>query len=196
MTKKSTTKSAKSPAPATKAAPPTTPASVSSETKVPAAKTARARAKKAPAAAPASIGVAVEVAPAPAAAAAPAPVPAPAPVAPAPAVQPEEAKSLVVAALSVAAAPKPVAAKPVITTITACIDVGFGNTLYLRGEGPGLSWDQGVAMECVSADQWQLTIAESARPLVVKFLINDQTWSVGPDYTVSSGANVTIAPQF
>src|SRR5579872_5239985 len=38
-------------------------------------------------------------------------------------------------------------AEPV--TIEAKIDVGFGNTLYLRGEGPGLSWTQGVPLTCV-----------------------------------------------
>jgi hypothetical protein len=197
MTKKSTNKSAKSPAPATKATPATTPASVSSETKAFAAKTPRARTKKTPAAAPAPATVAVEVAPAPVAIAVPAaPAPAPAPVAAPTPVPAEEAKSLVVAALTVAAAPKAVTAKPVVTTLTACIDVGFGNTLYLRGEGPGLSWDQGVPMDCISSDQWQLTLPESARPLVVKFLINDQTWSVGPDYTVPAGTHFTIAPQF
>ena len=142
--KKSTTKSAKSPAPATK---PT-----------------RAPAKKA-AAAPAAPAVPV---------------------------------ALAVAALSVAApkAVKPVATKPVTTTIRACIDVGFGNSLYVRGEGPGLSWDKGVLMECRGQDQWQVTLGESSRPFLVKFLVNDQTWSTGPDYTVPSGVSLTLAPQF
>ena len=35
-------------------------------------------------------------------------------------------------------------AKPV--TIEAKIDVGFGNALYMRGEGLGLSWTQGVPL--------------------------------------------------
>jgi hypothetical protein len=34
-------------------------------------------------------------------------------------------------------------AKPV-TTIEAKIDVGFGNNLFVRGEGPGLSWEKGT----------------------------------------------------
>lgn len=84
----------------------------------------------------------------------------------------------------------------VVTTISANVDVGFGNTLYLRGEGPGLSWEKGVRMECVADDRWSLALGESARPFVFKFLINDQTWSVGPDYTVSSGTTVMLSPTF
>src|SRR5690606_12500637 len=34
------------------------------------------------------------------------------------------------------------------TVIVAKIDVGFGNALYLRGDGPGLSWSKGVPMDC------------------------------------------------
>ena len=84
----------------------------------------------------------------------------------------------------------------VVTTISANIDVGFGNALYLRGEGPGLSWDKGVRMECVADDRWSLALGESARPFVFKFLINDETWSAGPDYTVSAGTTVTLTPTF
>src|SRR5688572_15731204 len=84
----------------------------------------------------------------------------------------------------------------VVTTISAGVDVGFGNALYLRGEGPGLSWDKGVRMECVSDDRWSLALGEAGRPFVFKFLINDETWSAGPDYTVSPGTTVTLAPTF
>lgn len=145
-TKKTTTKSAKSPAPATKSV--------------------KSTAKKSPvAAAPAAVA---EVSPA----------------------------AVAVAALSAVAAPKPVATKAVTTTITACIDIGFGNALYVRGEGPGLNWEKGVLMECRGNDQWQIALGESSRPYLLKFLVNDLTWSTGPDYTVPSGVSLTLAPQF
>jgi hypothetical protein len=91
---------------------------------------------------------------------------------------------------------KPVATKPVVTTITAEIDIGFGNSLYLRGEGAGLSWDKGLLMTCVSDNQWQLSLGESARPIIFKFLVNDLSWSVGEDYTVAAGGSVTFVPTF
>jgi hypothetical protein len=90
----------------------------------------------------------------------------------------------------------PVAAKTVVTTIAARIDIGFGNFLYVRGEGPGLSWDQGLLMTCVGPDLWQVTLGESARPFVFKFLVNDLSWSTGPDCTQASGSSLTFVPEF
>lgn len=91
---------------------------------------------------------------------------------------------------------KAVATRPVTTTITAQIDIGFGNALYLRGEGPGLSWDRGLLMTCVADNQWQAALSESARPVVFKFLVNDLTWSAGEDYTAPVGAAVVLTPTF
>jgi hypothetical protein len=165
--KKSTAKSKVSPAPATKPAP--APASP------------KARAPKVPAKAPAKPKVK-----------APAPTPAAAPVAPPAAPAPVRA-----ALAPVAPAPVPAAARrPVVTTITARINIGFGNTLHLRGEGPGLSWDRGVPMECIAADLWRLNLGESARGYTFKVLVNDLTWNSGPDYTVASGGVVNLTPTF
>jgi hypothetical protein len=84
----------------------------------------------------------------------------------------------------------------VVTTISANADVGFGNALYVRGEGSGLSWEKGLRMECVSDDRWTLALGESARPFVFKFLINDEIWSVGDDYVVAPAASITLTPTF
>jgi hypothetical protein len=94
------------------------------------------------------------------------------------------------------AAVKSVVTKPVVTTITAKIDVGFGNALFVRGEGAGLSWEKGLAMECVASDLWRIVLAESARAYTFKFLINDTTWSAGPDFTAACGTSVTLTPEF
>ena len=171
--KKSTAKSKVSPAPATKPAP--APASP------------KARAPKVPAKAPAKPKVKAP-APKPAPAAAPAAAPVAPPAAPAP----------VRAALApVAPAPVPsTARRSVVTTITARINVGFGNALHLRGEGPGLSWDRGLPMECIAADLWRLNLGESARGFSFKVLVNDLTWNSGPDYTVASGGVVNMTPTF
>ena len=91
---------------------------------------------------------------------------------------------------------KAVAASAVATTITAQIDIGFGNALYIRGQGPGLSWDRGALMNCVADDRWQITLPESARPVLFKFLVNDLSWSAGEDYTAAPGAKVTLTPTF
>ena len=92
--------------------------------------------------------------------------------------------------------PMPVKPKRVDTTITALIDVGFGNSLFIRGEGAGLSWDKGTPLDCVADDKWSITLGESARSVVFKFLINDTAWSAGDDYTVAPGTSITVTPVF
>ena len=99
----------------------------------------------------------------------------------------------VAAKTATAAAPKPVVSK---TVITAKIDVGFGNALHLRGEGPGLSWDSGVALECVSDSEWSITLTGATAPVVFKFLINDLNWSTGEDFVVEAGSSVVLEPLF
>ncbi|MBW8780609.1 MAG: hypothetical protein JF599_01800 [Verrucomicrobia bacterium] len=87
-------------------------------------------------------------------------------------------------------------AKPVVTLITANVDVGFGNALFIRGEGPGLSWDLGVPLNCLSDTQWSIKLPETSKPVVYKFLINDVTWSTGVDYVTEPGTKALLSPSF
>ncbi len=99
-----------------------------------------------------------------------------------------------------AAAPAPAPSVPVApvaeTVIEALVDVGFGNTLYLRGEGPGLSWETGVVMQCVSDDKWSLTLENAASPVVFKVLLNDETWCAGEDFVAAAGSSTQVVPVF
>jgi len=88
------------------------------------------------------------------------------------------------------------AASAADTRIEAQIDVGFGNTLYIRGEGPGLSWERGIAMACTSDDRWAVSIPDASRPVVCKFLINDIVWNDGDDFVVMPGTSISFAPAF
>jgi hypothetical protein len=137
--------------------------------------------------------------------------PAPAPVKPAPAstsfaatksprAKTPKATTAVAAAPAVKGfAPVAIAPKPdtmVATTIVAQIDIGFGNILYVRGSGGGLSWDQGLPMENATADQWKITLGKTSKPVTYKFLVNDLTWSAGEDYVIEPGTTVTLVPSF
>jgi hypothetical protein len=82
------------------------------------------------------------------------------------------------------------------TVITARIDVGFGNSVFIRGDGPGLSWDKGMPLICASGDQWTISVQSASKPIVFKFLLNDEIWSVGGDYSATPGATVTLSPAF
>jgi hypothetical protein len=113
------------------------------------------------------------------------------------------AKKTVVPAVSVKKAGSPVKKKkaivskePPATIIFAKIDIGFGNHLYIRGEGPGMSWDHGMAMDCVGTGLWTTSVKNAATPVVFKLLVNDLSWSTGPDFVAEPGQSLTIDPSF
>lgn len=118
-------------------------------------------------------------------------------VAKAPVVSPAKASVTIAKASSLTKAPlvKTTAAKQAVTVISASVDVGYGNTLFIRGEGAdGLSWDVGVALDCVN-DIWTLSLP-AKKSVTYKFLINDVSWSGGDDYITAAGAKVTQYPSF
>ena len=86
--------------------------------------------------------------------------------------------------------------EPPATFISAKVEIGFGNHLYLRGDGPGLSWDKGVAMDCIGSDMWAATVKGAIAPVSFKVLVNDISWSTGQDYVVEPGQSVTVTPTF
>jgi hypothetical protein len=124
-----------------------------------------------------------------------APAPATKTTAPAPArkssIAPKIKKSS--AAPTPAVVVKPKASK---VTITAAIDIGFGNTLFLRGSGAGLSWEKGRALGWTTGGAWTLVLPAVDSPFAFKFLVNDETWSADPNYEAAPGDTVTVTPVF
>ena len=114
--------------------------------------------------------------------------------------KPAPASKLTKAPAKKTAAParkKPAAkSEPPATFISAQVDIGFGNHLYVRGTGPGLSWDRGVAMDCVGNGLWTVSIKQASAPVIFKVLVNDLSWSAGEDFSVEPGQSVTISPSF
>ncbi|MDR0742549.1 MAG: hypothetical protein LBE98_03740 [Puniceicoccales bacterium] len=82
-------------------------------------------------------------------------------------------------------------------SVIAKANIGFGNRLYIRGNGCGLSWDKGIAMKYTKDDrwQWERKNTPSKTNLEFKVLINDEIWSMGENYTVSNKNN-EICPTF
>lgn len=95
-----------------------------------------------------------------------------------------------------AAKKKSAAAEPPATFISAQIDIGFGNHLTIRGEGRGLSWDKGLVMDNVGHSLWTASISKATKPVTFKVLVNDLSWSIGPDYVVEPGQSITVYPSF
>lgn len=108
-----------------------------------------------------------------------------------------EAKVAAPVARKTVAAPvaKAVTATPVETTIEAKIDVGFGNRLFVRGQGAGLSWEQGTPLTCVDGKTWRWT-GSAQEKLTFKLLLNDAIWAKGEDVVVAPGKRAEITPAF
>jgi len=124
------------------------------------------------------------------------PAPATKTTAPAPARLSTAAPRLAKAAVS--AAPPVAMSKPraADVTITAKIDVGFGNALFIRGGGAGLTWNKGTALACVAPDTWRVVLPGAEATFAFKFVLNDEKWSAGKDYLAGPGDTVTVTPAF
>jgi hypothetical protein len=113
-------------------------------------------------------------------------------VAPASPAAPAPAAAAPASAKAAAAPPPP---KGALTIIDVKLDVGYGNAVYLRGKGDGLSWERGVPMACLNANTWRWS-REVKQPITFKPLLNDKIWSAGGDLTVTPGQKIEVAPAF
>lgn len=60
------------------------------------------------------------------------------------------------------------------TRLAVTAYIGIGNRLFIRGEGPGLVWDQGVPLQFVSIGKWRWETTEATAPVTFKLYKNDQ----------------------
>jgi hypothetical protein len=91
---------------------------------------------------------------------------------------------------------KPSRSPGTATRITAKIDVGFGNALYIRGKGANLSWDKGLEMKNVKPDEWVWECNDSSFSGEFKVLINDAQYEMGDNHRIKQGAHFQYSPQF
>jgi len=132
--------------------------------------------------------------------------------APAPAPQPEPEPELLsipestpepVAASSDDTASEP-AAEPVesstssdgATRLLATAYIGIGNKLFIRGDGPGLSWDHGVPMQFVSIGKWGWFTHEAAGPIRCKLYKNDETAALTGEIVLEAGRHTEVTALF
>jgi len=93
-------------------------------------------------------------------------------------------------------APKARSKMESLTMVQAKIDVGFGNVLFIRGHGDGLSWDKGTPLKCEDASTWVWTTKEAKGKVEFKLLINDEVWASGENVAVNPGETIETVPSF
>ena len=69
------------------------------------------------------------------------------------------------------------------------------HTITLRGAAGGLNWNTGAAM-VASGDTWSYSLSGVTSTTEWKPLLDDKTWSLGPNYRVGSGETVDVWPHF
>ncbi|SDR91822.1 hypothetical protein [Opitutus sp. GAS368] len=74
--------------------------------------------------------------------------------------------------------------------------IGIGNKLYIRGDGPGLSWDKGLPMKFVSIGKWGWATDEATGPVACKLYKNDETAAVSGEIFLEPGQHVEVTALF
>lgn len=60
------------------------------------------------------------------------------------------------------------------TRLIATSYIGIGNRLFIRGEGPGLSWEKGVPLQFVSIGKWRWETPDASAAVRFKLYKNDE----------------------
>ena len=74
--------------------------------------------------------------------------------------------------------------------------IGIGNKLFIRGDGPGLSWDRGAPMQFVSIGKWGWASHDATAPVRCKLYKNDDTAALSGEVTLEPGKHVEVTALF
>ncbi|HEY4248408.1 MAG TPA: hypothetical protein VGM64_16290 [Lacunisphaera sp.] len=82
------------------------------------------------------------------------------------------------------------------TRLLATAYIGIGNKLFIRGEGPGLSWDKGVPMQFVSIGKWGWATNDALSPVRCELYKNDETAALTGEVVLDPGKHVEVTALF
>ncbi len=83
-----------------------------------------------------------------------------------------------------------------LTKIIAEVNIGFGNTLYIRGAGCGLNWEKGIALKNHDTNFWALELPQCTEDFEYKLLINDKIWNTGENFVAHRNQQNIVKPKF
>jgi hypothetical protein len=91
---------------------------------------------------------------------------------------------------------KPYLPSDPLTVLEAKVEVQPGDTLYIRGDGAGLSWKKGQPLTRGFGGRWIWTHNQVKGFLVVRLLLNDRVWERGREIALEAGKMFEVAPAF
>ncbi|MDX2111849.1 MAG: hypothetical protein SFY80_16590 [Verrucomicrobiota bacterium] len=74
--------------------------------------------------------------------------------------------------------------------------IGITNKLYLRGEGPWLSWEKGTPMDVIGIGRWRWSTEGVKKPILCQIFRNDSDPSDDGRITIEPGKTLTVRPRF
>ena len=80
--------------------------------------------------------------------------------------------------------------------VEAHVELAFGQGLFIRGEGAGLSWQKGDALKNTAPGTWLWVAVRPQETVVFQLLLNDSVWARGENITVKPGERVLLEPDF
>jgi hypothetical protein len=83
-----------------------------------------------------------------------------------------------------------------MTRLIAHAMIGMQNKLYIRGDEPWLSWDDGQQMELIGIGEFAWTMPDLDEPIDVTILLNDQFPAEGESVRLVPGNTIRINPVF
>jgi hypothetical protein len=82
------------------------------------------------------------------------------------------------------------------TRLTVTSYIGIGNKLHIRGEGAGLSWSKGIALQFVSIGRWRWETDKATEPVTFKIYKNDRLEAPNGEITLLPGTELEISATF
>jgi hypothetical protein len=93
--------------------------------------------------------------------------------------------------------PAPAVSSGCVTRLLVTAYIGIGNKLYVRGEGPGLSWEKGVPLQFVSIGKWRWETPDASESLTLRLYKNDEQECVSlGEFTLAPGHQQEVHASF
>ena len=83
-----------------------------------------------------------------------------------------------------------------ITSVIAKVMIGIGNKPYVRGQGPGLSWEEGVPMNFMEIGKWAWSPPRKNVSVTIQIYRNDEDPDNTGKHEIKAGEKFELTPDF
>lgn len=83
-----------------------------------------------------------------------------------------------------------------MTTVIAKVMIGIGNKPFVRGEGPGLSWEEGVPMNFLEIGKWAWSPSRKNASVTIQIYRNDEDPDQSGKHEIKPGEKFELTPDF